>query len=142
MSQNNAFDRQELANFCSTQYGWEASFAMMMVNEFLDRFMIIKRMAKDHDAELVSPSGLIDQVWHASLLFTKKYAAFCEQTIGFFVHHDPNGAMDSDNERRYVRYTDTLEAYKIMFGEEAPVLIWEPMMFKENHVYSEWIYEL
>jgi hypothetical protein len=136
------FDREELANFCSKQYGWESSFAKMMVDEFFDKFMKIKCIAYDPDAELVSPSGLIDQVWHASLLFTKKYANFCEEKIGFFVHHDPNGAMDSDNERRYVRYTDTLAAYKILFDEEAPVLIWEPMQTRQDHVYSTWIYKL
>ncbi len=32
----------------------------------------------------------IDWMWHTFLLFTRDYAAFCEEHFGFFIHHVPN----------------------------------------------------
>ena len=38
----------------------------------------------------------IDVVWHAFILHTKEYAAFCQQFLGRFVHHMPPSEFDSD----------------------------------------------
>jgi hypothetical protein len=32
----------------------------------------------------------VDEVWHQFILFTKQYRAFCAQTLGRFVNHQPN----------------------------------------------------
>jgi hypothetical protein len=34
-------------------------------------------------------SRQVDHVWHTSLLFTEVYADFCQQTVGGFLHHEP-----------------------------------------------------
>jgi hypothetical protein len=31
----------------------------------------------------------IDEMWHVFLLFTRDYAALCNELLGGFVHHDP-----------------------------------------------------
>jgi hypothetical protein len=31
----------------------------------------------------------IDEMWHVFLLFTRDYAALCDEHLGGFVHHDP-----------------------------------------------------
>lgn len=31
----------------------------------------------------------IDEFWHSFILFTPQYIKFCEETMGFFVHHQP-----------------------------------------------------
>ncbi|MBX6389726.1 MAG: hypothetical protein IRZ08_12140 [Frankia sp.] len=36
------------------------------------------------------PSPTVDLGWHTFLLFTRDYAAFCEQTAGRFLHHVPD----------------------------------------------------
>jgi hypothetical protein len=116
-------DRTELANLCIKTYGWEAGKAHLLVNEFCDRFMPIKKHAKDYDATLISPSYLVDQVWHVALQFTKGYAALCEGPI---IHHDPIGSEDNQNEFRKVRYQRTLSTYRSLFHDEPPVFIWPP----------------
>ena len=40
-------------------------------------------------SERVTATPAADGVWHAFLLHTKQYAAFCEEFLGGFVHHDP-----------------------------------------------------
>jgi hypothetical protein len=37
---------------------------------------------------MISP--IVDEVWHAFILFTSDYAAFCDEVFGRFVHHAPN----------------------------------------------------
>ncbi|WP_432194393.1 glycine-rich domain-containing protein [Streptomyces sp. bgisy027] len=37
------------------------------------------------------PSELVDYGWHAFILHTVDYAAFCERVAGRFVHHVPTG---------------------------------------------------
>ncbi|MFF3884002.1 glycine-rich domain-containing protein [Streptomyces sp. NPDC001914] len=37
----------------------------------------------------LAPSALVDIGWHAFLLHTVDYAAFCERVVGRFVHHVP-----------------------------------------------------
>ncbi|WP_328404448.1 hypothetical protein OHS70_35505 [Streptomyces sp. NBC_00390] len=37
----------------------------------------------------LSPSSMVDPGWHAFMLHTREYAAFCEQRFGGFLHHAP-----------------------------------------------------
>lgn len=37
----------------------------------------------------LAPSELVDYGWHAFILHTVDYAAFCERVVGRFVHHVP-----------------------------------------------------
>lgn len=39
----------------------------------------------------VSPSLPIDAGWHAFILHTKDYAAYCDERFGRFIHHQPTG---------------------------------------------------
>jgi hypothetical protein len=38
---------------------------------------------------VVTPSKIIDQVWHEHLLFTKAYRDFCTDVPGFSFDHNP-----------------------------------------------------
>jgi hypothetical protein len=42
-----------------------------------------------YPAESVVPSQAADEVWHAHILDTAKYAEDCEAVFGFFLHHFP-----------------------------------------------------
>lgn len=42
-----------------------------------------------------SPSKQIDEVWHKFMLFSRSYAAFCDQ-IGGFIHHEPSATPEVD----------------------------------------------
>lgn len=57
----------------------------------------------DGPVGMISP--IVDEVWHAFILFTKEYAAFCEGVFGRFIHHAPNwpGAPASNGSRQNFR---------------------------------------
>ena len=52
---------------------------------------------------LTMPSRVTDELWHAFIVRTKDYAAFCNESFGEFFHHTPDVAMPpnwrSENER-------------------------------------------
>ncbi len=49
----------------------------------------------------VSPSLKIDEAWHAFILHTRDYAAYCQERFGRFIHHQPTGE-GVDNRDNYL----------------------------------------
>jgi hypothetical protein len=41
------------------------------------------------------PSQVVDDAWHALILFTRGYQLFCRRAFGRFLHHTPAEAMSS-----------------------------------------------
>lgn len=54
------------------------------------------------DKEVGMPSVLADELWHAYLLFTREYDAFCKH-LGRFIHHAPvvERGRDEDPEKLF-----------------------------------------
>lgn len=53
------------------------------------------------------------------------YRMHCQKLLnmeGGFIHHIPDGAMDSDRGERYRR---TYEMYNTIFGEKPPDIAWD-----------------
>jgi hypothetical protein len=46
--------------------------------------------------EEMAPTVDVDTFWHYHILDTMKYAADCEKTFGYFLHHYPYVALESD----------------------------------------------
>jgi hypothetical protein len=61
---------------------------------------------------MISP--LVDEVWHAHILHTQDYAAFCQLTVGRFVHHQPNNSRDPIPATEGPRF---VEIYRSVYGE-------------------------
>jgi hypothetical protein len=61
---------------------------------------------------MISPE--VDEVWHAFILFTKEYAAFCRAAFGEFIHHVPRTSRD---ESPPVGPEKFLQAYGEVFGD-------------------------
>lgn len=58
----------------------------------------------------------VDAVWHQFILFTKQYHAFCEEYLGFYLHHSPNTSFTSNAEAE--RPADNfVDQYRQVFGE-------------------------
>jgi hypothetical protein len=62
--------------------------------EYAERIMdqalaFLAACALNPDAGL-APSETVDVGWHTFLLYTREYAAFCEQVAGRFIHHTPD----------------------------------------------------
>lgn len=41
------------------------------------------------DVTLWGGMGIIDEMWHAFILYTQSYANFCDKYFGRFIHHPP-----------------------------------------------------
>jgi hypothetical protein len=61
----------------------------------------------------------VDRVWHTSLLFTRLYADLCQQSFGYFFHHEP--ASDS-TVLPAGRFEDFAQLYRRAYGE--PSRLW------------------
>lgn len=49
---------------------------------------------------LVYPQmDLIDEMWHAFILFSKDYTGFCETYFGYYLHHQPTTSVEAEKEK-------------------------------------------
>jgi hypothetical protein len=120
MTDSARYDRTSLAWHCAREYEWSPSIALTLVNEFLDKFIPIKRYLRDYDATICSPPPVLDKVWHVALLYTREYQTLCGNN---FIHHSPAGEFDRP-EVKLKRYRETQEAYKELFGDFMDQIAW------------------
>lgn len=76
-------------------------------------------------------SSKVDTLWHEMILFTQKYADFCQQLFGQYLHHTPNlgGNQSAHNERAFFDFL-----YLSYFQpSENSVKIWGSFMRKPLH---------
>ena len=82
--------------------------AEVLLTEYL-KFMRIKIEGKATDK--CAPPRRIDEMWHAHILSTNQYFAFCDRhNSGVYIHHDPS------LENVPTRYELTLRRYAELFG--------------------------
>ena len=65
-------------------------------------------------------SAVVDEVWHASILFTRLYADLCQRVFGHFLHHDPEMQPIADPSAEWRVFE---ERYTALFG--APGALWQ-----------------
>ena len=67
----------------------------------------------------IVPCRIVDELWHQHILDTRAYAVDCERLFGSFLHHYPYFGMRDEAEAEELRdaYADTLERYRVAFGE-------------------------
>jgi hypothetical protein len=91
------------------------------------RFILLKAFMMDTRGLLLSPSGPVDEVWHAHMLTPHLYTSMCCLLTGNpdpstgVIGHDPARAHDADRATRLQR---TLRLYRLVFGEDAPAQYW------------------
>ncbi|GAA4396716.1 hypothetical protein GCM10023187_05160 [Nibrella viscosa] len=72
---------------------------------------------------MVSPSEIVDTVWHQHLIFTQSYTEFCG-LLGRTIQHIPSTHNRDDYERFRQAKERTAELYARTFGEQ-PKAIWD-----------------
>jgi hypothetical protein len=102
------YDLRKLQNYMARKQTIPTEELTVAIQEY-KKFMCLKLMSGDYDAENLSPSPLVDSVWHAHILCTKDYAQFCEACFPQFVHHNAEGVFD--NEAKFKRYYHTVSLY-------------------------------
>ena len=105
-------------NKLQRQTGWNRKFCRKAIDEY-KRFIFLTTIASTP----LSPSVIVDEVWHLHLTFSRCYwQDLCKNILGFELHHDP--APAKDKKQTQLQYFETLQLYKQYFNEEAPQLFW------------------
>jgi len=101
------------------QQGWSREFCIAAIEEY-KRFVFLA----SESSRPISPSTVVDDVWHLHLTFSRCYwNSLCGHILGKDLHHDPTEPSEA-SERGRDPYQDTLRAYSDTFGEEAPEEFW------------------
>jgi hypothetical protein len=70
-------------------------------------------------------SAVVDDVWHASILFTRLYADLCQRVFGHFLHHDPEMQPIGDPGAEWRVFE---ERYTAFFGTPGALWkAWQPL---------------
>ncbi len=65
------------------------------------------------DGPLAMVDKRVDELWHWFILFTPQYHHFCNEIMGFFVHHQPRTSLTPVPS---ISVTNFFETYKKHFG--------------------------
>jgi hypothetical protein len=118
------------AHKIARKHGWKTGFALKALNEY--KKFVFLGLVSDFQ---VTPSKIIDVVWHEHLLFSKAYRDFCEQVIRQpFDHYPELVPMEDQTGRFSAQYLDTLALYKKEFDLDPPADIWGDAKFDKEQV--------
>lgn len=78
---------ERLTDFCATEYGLEYCVAKQIQDQAI---AMCYTMGVTRSGDTMAPSATVDPGWHAFMLHTEEYAAWCQEQFGYFLHHQPN----------------------------------------------------
>ena len=118
------------ASKLASKLGWTKNFALKALDEY--KKFVFLAVTADFS---VTPSKIIDQVWHEHLLFSRAYREFCAETIQFTLDHCPELVPMVDQTGTFnAQYLATLELYKKEFNVEPPAEFWSKPKFDQKKV--------
>jgi small ubiquitin-related modifier len=78
---------------CMRELRWSEAKSRSVLQAYR-QFLHVKVAKQDWNAEILSPSVDVDQMWHQHVLDNLNYAHDCQLLCGHFVRHDPDGGLD------------------------------------------------
>jgi hypothetical protein len=116
-----------VVKFRENQHIFNQQEAEQVLDEYT-KFMFLKIQENDFDATKLSPSQLIDEVWHYHISMPKRYCDFNKKIFGLmnnFIDHNPEGSKNQI--AREQRFQNTINAYQRYFGESIynKAFIWD-----------------
>jgi hypothetical protein len=112
------------------KHQWNKSFALLAISEY-KKFVYLGVVSNFH----VTPSKIIDIIWHEHLLFTKAYREFCHDVLHYqFDHHPELLPIAEETGRFSAQYLDTIEFYILEFGKQPPISIWGNTKFDKERI--------
>ncbi|MFN0074888.1 MAG: TIGR04222 domain-containing membrane protein [Prosthecobacter sp.] len=104
----------------SKENGWTRAFTARAIQEY-KRFLLLAL----HAGHPVTPSEVVDQVWHLHLVYTRSYwQDLCANVLGRPLHHEPTAGGLDESVKFHLQYERTLASYRRIFGSEPPADIW------------------
>ncbi len=102
--------------------GWSNAFARRAADEY-KKFIYLAATASTP----VTPSNVVDQVWHLHLTFTRSYwDEMCAELLGRPLHHGPTMGGTNEDAKYRKQYAETLALYREEFAAEPPSEFWPP----------------
>ena len=101
---------------------WSEEKVTRVVDAY-EQFLKLKAALKDYRATKLSPTTLIEEVWHLHVLDTQRYANDCFEFCGEVIHHDIDG--DIDTRKLEIRRNATKVAYEMQNGKEPEGEMWK-----------------
>ena len=102
-------------------FGWSSEFAGSALEGYR-QFMKLKLQLEDWDATALSPSLVVDRVWHEHLLDNKHYNQACLDYAKTIIYHDPDGALNKHDHAERLKTTKV--ALKVLFGQGINTDVW------------------
>ena len=96
---------------------WTQNFTQQAILEY-KKFMYLAVVSD----MMVSPSEIVDTVWHQHLIFTKSYYEFC-QILGKQIQHIPSTHNKEDFQKFKLAKERTAKSYETHFGNQ-PENVW------------------
>ncbi|MBZ4034173.1 hypothetical protein K6T82_05310 [Flavobacterium sp. 17A] len=115
---DNATDQYGFSTRLALENHWTSYFTQSALLEY-KKFMFLAAT----NNEMVSPSEIVDIVWHQHLIFTNSYSDFCT-LLGKRIEHIPSTHNRSEFEKFKSAKERTKELYKINFGVQ-PAEVWD-----------------
>ncbi|MEO8563438.1 MAG: hypothetical protein ABI601_15260 [bacterium] len=108
------------ASKISKKHRWTQPFALRAIGEYR-KFLYLGMVSETP----VTPSKIIDMVWHEHLLFTRAYDEFCREVLGRpFDHHPELIGMEEQTEVFESQFEATVDLYESEFNTAPPADIW------------------
>lgn len=86
-------------------------------NEAFKEFKRYVGLIDAYDKPLPMLSDSVDEVWHQLILYTKEYGEFCEEKLGYFLHHIPEDKKAEKLAKMGFSRTDFIELYDREYGK-------------------------
>jgi small ubiquitin-related modifier len=107
---------------CRRVYQWNQDMSNRVFNSYR-QFLDLKGTLEDWNATILSPSSLVDQMWHQHILDTLHYEKYCQSVCGRMIHHDPDGGVDVA--AREARLRTTHLTLKARFEGQVDEFVWD-----------------
>ena len=109
-------------------YRWDEDFVDRALQGY-QQFIKLKLLQEDWDAAILSPSLIVDKVWHEHLLDNKHYNKACmDYCGGEIIGHNPDGGLDPVARKDRIKATKL--CLKTLFRGDIDDAIWK---FDEDH---------
>jgi uncharacterized protein (TIGR04222 family) len=96
------------------EQGWTQGYTLRAIQEY-KRFAFLSTVS----AFPVTPSKVVDEVWHLHLIYTRNYwEDFCGKALGRRLHHHPGTGREEDESRFRRQYAEIPEVNRSFFGPE------------------------
>ncbi len=118
------------ADKISRKHGFSKKYALKAVYEY-KKFLYLAVISDFH----VTPSKVIDIIWHDHILFTFAYRKFCDEIVEYNLNHHPELFPTQEQTARYhAQYLATLDLYVTEFGILPTDDVWDITKYEKERI--------